>query len=345
MPATPIKVTVLMTLYNKGPYVAEAIHSILDNNFTDMELLVVDDGSTDGGVEKVKAIADPRIRILESAVNTGRAAAANRGYDAARGEYVAVLDADDQMLPGRLAKQVAFMDTHPEVGVSSTWLRSFGTKDVVVENPVTDEEIRCRMLLGLRVSYPACIIRRSVVQEHTVRCDPTWLTPGMDHLFLLKLGLHAQYANIPEALTLYRMGEQNMDHGRDRTADRRSLLEETFRILRIPATKEEVDLHLMLANLHTAEPTALRVRALASWIERLKAHNRKEEQFPVALFEKHLDRLWNKAFFNLTDRSLQAGWTHLRLTERPEPGKWYYLFRRLGRSRSSMASHSAPAPL
>lgn len=343
MPATPVKVTVLMTLYNKGPYVAEAIHSILTNTFTDLELLVVDDGSTDGGLEKVKAIADPRIRILESALNTGRAAAANRGFDEAHGEYIAILDADDQMHPDRLAKQVAFMDAHPEVGVCGSWLQAFGITDRILEKPSTDAEIRSRLLLGIPLTYGACMLRSSILKEHEIRCDPTWLSPGMDHLFLLKVGMHSAYANIPEALTQYRVGEQNMDHGRDRTADRRSLLMETLRVLDIPATQEEMDLHLMLANLHTVEPTAIRVRALARWMQRLKAHNRKVEQFPVSLFEAHLDRLWNKAFFSLADRSLQAGWTHLRLTDRPVPGKWYYLFRRLGRSRGSVPSHSNTA--
>ena len=104
MPTAPSKVTVLMTLYNKAPFVAEAVQSILDNTFTDLELLVVDDASTDGGLEVVRSIADPRIRLLESPVNTGRAAAANRGYDAARGEYVAVLDADDIALVATSAR-------------------------------------------------------------------------------------------------------------------------------------------------------------------------------------------------------------------------------------------------
>jgi glycosyltransferase involved in cell wall biosynthesis len=335
-----MKVTVLITLYNKGPYVKEAVQSVLSSTFTDFELLLVDDASTDGGLDVVKGLADPRIRILESAVNTGRGAAANRGYDAARGEYVAVLDADDIMLPERLAKQVTFMDAYPEVGVSSTWLRSFGTADAVARKPVTDADIRSRLLPGIPVSYGACIIRRSVLEEHALRCDPTWLTPGMDHLFLVRLGLYAQYANIPEALTLYRVGEQNMDHGRDRTADRRLMLRETFRLLDIPVRQEEVDLHLMLANLHTSPPTPERVRALAAWLKRLTAYNRSTGQFPVAEFEKQLDILWERTFHPLTDHSAAAGWTQLCLTDPSDPRKLYYLVRSLGRSRASSPSVS-----
>ncbi len=344
MPTAPVKVTVLMTLYNKGPFVAEAVQSILNSTFADFELLVVDDASTDGGLDVVKGFTDARIRILESGMNTGRGSAANRGYDNARGEYVAVLDADDRMLPERLAKQVAFMDAHPEVGVSSTWLQSFGATDAVVKKPDTDEKIRCRMLLGLQLSYPACIIRRSLIEEHAVRCDPTWLTPGMDHLFLLKLGLHAQYANIQEALTLYRVGAQNMDHGRDRTPDRRLLLRETFRLLGIPASQEEVDLHLMLGNLHTVPPTPQRVRALADWLKRLKAHNRNSGQFAVEEFEKDLDLLWKRTFHPVADRSPSAGWTQLRMTNPSDLRRLYYLFRSLGRSHASTKAGATTRP-
>ena len=123
-----VKVTVLMTLYNKAPFVAEAARSVLEGSFTDLELLVVDDASTDGGPEVVLALNDPRVRLVRNERNSGRAASANRGYDEARGEYVAVLDADDVQHPDRLLLQVAFMDAHPEVGICGTGARYFGAR-------------------------------------------------------------------------------------------------------------------------------------------------------------------------------------------------------------------------
>ena len=204
MPAAPVKVTVLTTLYNKGAYVEEAVRSVLANTFTDFELLVVDDASSDGGLETVKAIGDPRIRILESTVNTGRASAANRGYDAARGEYVAVLDADDLMMPERLAKQVAFMDAHPEVCVSGTWLKAFGDMNTRMKTGHGRSQQPDAVGAYLKLSF--LYDRRSVVQAHQLRCDPDWLIPGMDHLFLVKLGLYGKYASLQEPLTLYRVG-------------------------------------------------------------------------------------------------------------------------------------------
>ncbi|HQW31108.1 MAG TPA: glycosyltransferase family 2 protein [Flavobacteriales bacterium] len=317
MPAAPVKVTVLMTLYNKAPFVAEAVQSILDNTFTDLELLVVDDASTDGGLEVVRSIADPRIRLLESPVNTGRAAAANRGYDAARGEYVAVLDADDIAHPERLAKQVAFMDTHPEVGISGTAYQVLGRSGPVARWPTTDAECRAKLLFGDPVLYGSSIMRRSLLANHALRCDPAWRHPGMDYLFTVRFAQYTRYANLPEALLHYRMGSNNMRHERDPAEDKRRIIKEVFRIFSLPMTDPELELQLALHDLFRVPFTARHVVELRSWTRRLAAMNRERRLFPEDLFEAELERRWKRLFHHLADHDLSAGLTHLRLS-----GSW-----------------------
>jgi L-malate glycosyltransferase len=111
---TSPKVTVLIPLYNAERYLAEALASILEQTFTDFELLVIDDGSTDTSVAIVRSFGDPRIRLVSNAANLGVTITLNRGIDLARGEYIARMDSDDICLPNRLAEQVAFLDAHPE---------------------------------------------------------------------------------------------------------------------------------------------------------------------------------------------------------------------------------------
>lgn len=317
MAAAPVKVTVLMTLYNKAPFVAEAVRSILNGTFTDLELLVVDDASTDGGLAVVKAIADPRIRTLESPVNTGRAAAANRGYDAARGEYVAVLDADDLAHPERLARQVAFMDAHPEVGISGTAYQVLGQETPIVCWPATDAECRAKLLFGDPVLYGSSIIRRSVIEQHALRCDPTWRHPGMDYLFTVRFSPHARYANLPEALLYYRMGANNMRHARNPLEDKRRLIQEVFRTFDLPMTDAELDLELALHELFRVPFTTKRVEELHLWIQRLAALNRARRLFPADLFEAELERRWKRLFHTFADHDLGAGLAHMRLS-----GRW-----------------------
>src|SRR6478672_8128862 len=100
-------------------YLEEAVASVLGQTLEDLELIVVDDGSTDSSGEILErlAAADPRVHILTGSTRSGISAALNRGWREARGGYIARLDADDVALPGRLERQVRFLDEHPAVAV------------------------------------------------------------------------------------------------------------------------------------------------------------------------------------------------------------------------------------
>ncbi len=128
---TAPRVSVIMPMYNALPYLGEAIESIMTQTFQDWELLVIDDASTDGSTEVAREYAakDSRIRLLSNMTGTpGEGPTRNTGIDAAQGEYVAMMDADDISLPTRLAEQVKFMDARPEVVLSGCWVRCFGAQ-------------------------------------------------------------------------------------------------------------------------------------------------------------------------------------------------------------------------
>jgi len=118
-PREPV-VSVLMTTWNGAGFIGASIASVLAQSFTDFELIVVDDGSTDATPRVLAAIGDPRLRVLRQAVNGGVVAARNAGFLAARGRYVAALDHDDLSHRERLARQVAYLDAHPGVVLVAT---------------------------------------------------------------------------------------------------------------------------------------------------------------------------------------------------------------------------------
>ena len=109
------RVSVVIAAYNSAPFLAEAMHSVAEQTFTDYELIVVDDGSTDGTPEIVAATGLPCLYIYQE--NRGAAAARNTGLRVATGEYVNFLDADDLLLPGHLALLVDYLDQHPAIAV------------------------------------------------------------------------------------------------------------------------------------------------------------------------------------------------------------------------------------
>jgi glycosyltransferase involved in cell wall biosynthesis len=122
------KVSVVMGSYNHAAFVREAVESVLSQSFADLELVITDDGSPDGTADVIRAIKDPRIDFLAFPENHGTCDALNHSIGRSRGQYLAVLSSDDFFLPGRLARQVEFLDTHPEVGAV------FGLPRVVDEN-------------------------------------------------------------------------------------------------------------------------------------------------------------------------------------------------------------------
>ncbi|HEX2854925.1 MAG TPA: glycosyltransferase [Opitutaceae bacterium] len=122
------KLSVIMCSYNHAPFVGAAIASVLNQSFQDFELVITDDGSRDGTADVIRGISDPRIRFHAFPENRGACVAANDTLARVQGEYVAVLNSDDYFLPGKLERQVRFLDGHRDVGAV------FGLPQFVAEN-------------------------------------------------------------------------------------------------------------------------------------------------------------------------------------------------------------------
>lgn len=328
-----MQVTVLMTLYNKGPYVVEAARSVLDGTYKDLELLVVDDASTDNGPELVASLGDPRVRLVRNAVNSGRAASANRGYDEARGTYIAVLDADDRQHPERLTKQVAYMEAHPEVVISGTGVRYFGARSGTHMWPHDDATCRAHLLFTDPVLYGTCIMRRSTLVQHALRSIDQWTLPGEDYLFTMQWAPHGRYGNLPDILVDYRIGEQNQRHGRDPVSDRAALCQEAFRMLGIPLTEQELDVHLLLHQLTRTKPTVELVQRLVRWEHTLQERVASAGWLPVELFNAELARRMDKAFFTIADLDVGCAWAFLNARGPWSIARLRYLAAALIRSR------------
>jgi glycosyltransferase involved in cell wall biosynthesis len=116
------KVSIVIPTYNAMKYLPTTVESVLHQTFTDFEVLIINDGSSDGVEEWVSGLTDRRIRLISQA-NQGLPGARNTGITQAQGKYIAFLDADDLWEPTKLEKQVRCLDEQPEVGVVYTWSR------------------------------------------------------------------------------------------------------------------------------------------------------------------------------------------------------------------------------
>lgn len=111
-------VSVILPTYNRGYVIKRAVDSVLAQTYTNLELIVIDDGSTDNTQELLASYRDPRLKVLVPGKNGGPAAARNRGLEAARGDYIAFQDSDDEWLHEKLERQINHLEAHPDAAVS-----------------------------------------------------------------------------------------------------------------------------------------------------------------------------------------------------------------------------------
>lgn len=126
------RVSVIMPAYNCEAVLEEAVRSIYAQSYSDWELIICDDRSGDGTYALARRLAEGRdnVTVLQNPVNSGSGIARNRGIEAARGEFIALMDADDIALPGRIAAQVDYLDRHPEHALVGTWADIFNRDGV-----------------------------------------------------------------------------------------------------------------------------------------------------------------------------------------------------------------------
>jgi len=169
------KVTVLMPVLNAAAYLRQAVESILSQTFSDWELLIVDDASTDDSVALVETFTDERIRLVRNAVNCGVAATLNTGIELARGQYIARMDADDISLPTRIEEQAGYLDARPDldvVGVKIVLVDAWGNETGYWQDDqdvATGAEIRALLPARNCLAHPGVMMRRAVALEFGYR--------------------------------------------------------------------------------------------------------------------------------------------------------------------------------
>ena len=303
----PPRITVLMPVYNAAPYVTEAVTSILSGTFGDLELLAIDDGSTDESLARLKAIDDPRLRLVNNPANMGVVATLNRGLELAEGEYVARMDADDVSMPDRLARQLAFMESHPEIGLSGTWGMSFGVgREVEFRVPLSPVAIHAQLFAYNVICHPTAILRRDLFRRHALQFSPA-AKHAEDFELWMRAAEHFPLANIPTIGLRYRVHSDQISL-RHVTEQQRivSMLQRRQLALLIPdATEADIVLHLSLLDPDRAL-THEQLIAAGPWLERLEEANERARRYDVAAFRAFLVQRWLNAAHRCTPSSLEA---------------------------------------
>lgn len=202
------QITVLMPIYNAEKYVRESIESILNQTFTDFDILAIDDGSTDNSAEIIQSFSDERVIYLKNEQNLGIVKTLNRGLDLINSPYIIRMDSDDICLPTRFEHQLSFMNDHPEVVVCGTSTKVFKdsgeTRNQIVET--SSKRIRTQLLFEAAIMHPTVIMRNEVIQKENYRYDSRHKSTE-DLGMWQKIAMKYEVANIPSIELEYRDNE------------------------------------------------------------------------------------------------------------------------------------------
>jgi glycosyltransferase involved in cell wall biosynthesis len=196
-------VSVVLPVYNAQRYIAAALESVLGQSMTDLEVIAIDDGSSDGSLAEMERIAaaDARVKLV-SRPNRGLVATLNEGVAAAGGEWIARMDADDVSLPERFATQLELMNS-ARVDVCGSAVANFGTAPSRVRSfPSADAQIKFRLLYDCPLAHPSVMARAELLKRHPYRATSSH---AEDYELWSRLAMErATFANVPVPLLRYR---------------------------------------------------------------------------------------------------------------------------------------------
>jgi glycosyltransferase involved in cell wall biosynthesis len=203
--------SVVMPVYNDLRFLDEAVDSILRQEFSDLELVIVDDGNGQDAIFEALRRRDPRIRIVTNPVNLGAAVALNRGIDAARADIIVRLDADDIAEPGRVGRLVAALDGDPQLGLigsAVTFIDEAGERRGVEQMPETDLEIRWTILFHNPFYHSAVAFRRGHFEAAGRYRNHELIS--QDHYLWFDMLPFCRARNLAEPLARYRLNPRGL---------------------------------------------------------------------------------------------------------------------------------------
>mgnify|MGYP001162053277 FL=1 len=298
-------VSVVIPVFNGERFLRESIISVLNQTFSDFEIIVVNDGCTDGSPEIFRSFSDPRLRMVSHPKNLGLAEARNTGIRSSRGVYIALLDGDDIAEPTRLAEQVKAMELDSQLAYLGTWALRFQSHSPAVTKvwkaETTDTELRILLMFRNRFNASSIMFRRTIVPTELFAKIPM----AEDYGFAVAMSKLGKIGNLPKPLVRYRQ------HATSLTVSKQTLMTDCIEnILRqqledfglIPS-KRELLIHQHVGRLLLQSSLSL-LEECEEWLHKVIHHN----AAVVRRFESNaLRTIISKEWFELCKYSSPEG--------------------------------------
>lgn len=299
----PPLVTVFMAAFNGEAYIEKAIQSVLDQSFTDFELLIINDGSTDHTVDIVRTFTDPRIRLVHNDSNKGLTFTRNRGIEEAKGQYIAILDCDDLAMPDRLKAQTSFLGSNPEMAIC-------GGQGIIIDK--SGEQVgNYNVIAGDKHMSPELIfqnffinstlmIKRSAMIEAGGYRD---YSPAEDYDLSYRISLHHPVANLNEVLVAYRLHGNNISTVQDKKGVSAVLriIENIHTNLGIPIDENLIRIHHDYLSYRISSRSS---KEFLRFFEALKQGNATSRNYSIHIFNEMLFKKWYSLLRNNKEKRI-----------------------------------------
>ncbi len=303
-------VSVIMPVYNTESFLHASLDSILKQTYSNFEFIILNDGSTDSSAHIIQSYNDKRIVFVNNSINKGLSEIMNEGLALVHGVYIIRVDADDVSYPDRIMKQVHFMQSHPEVGIVSSWLKTIGkTSGYLKKSFLSHDELCANLLFNTSLPQPAACMRTSVLQEHGLTYDSAFKDGAEDYDFWIRASVVTRLACIPEPLVSYRIHTTNVSSVRSKQAkeNTRTLREAQLLKLGITPTSEELTLHSSIVC--KTENIQDFLHAQEIWLKKIDQANEKVLLYIPSALHNVLVHQW----FLLCDANSHFGATVLKI--------------------------------
>lgn len=302
--STP-KVSVVMPVYNGERYLRAAIDSILRQTYTDFELVIINDGSTDRSREIALSFDDHRVRLIDNPSNTGLVNARNLGLDEARGEYVALLDSDDVAEPTRLAQQLDCFSANHGLGVLGSWMVLIDPQG----RPLAESwKPRFSMsATGPTMLFRNCMINSSAMfprkMANRIRYRAEFPL-AEDYDFFVRLSNQAPIWNLPRVLVRYRQHPASISQQQSDRMEQcvRGIVTGQLSALGVSPSSAELEIHRRLGGWDGGARRET-FAAAEAWLLRLQAANRSMRRYPP----EHFDGVLGERWYYLCNLSIELG--------------------------------------
>ena len=199
-------ITIAMPVYNAGEYLRDAVNSIIAQSYTNWELFIIDDGSTDNAIDSIKSIKDKRIKILKDGLNKGLAARLNQAIGIAKGQYFARMDQDDISMPERFKMQIDALEANPNLDLVATRALTINSKSKIIGQlpfALNHQQICSKPWRGFYMPHPTWLGKIEWFRKYH------YASPGPyfceDQELLLRAYKKSQFACLEQVLLHYRV--------------------------------------------------------------------------------------------------------------------------------------------